>query len=352
MDRLDADHHNKRQSVLGMKDSAFRIQNPATQKGRSRQRNPARVHVQTGFSFDAPGSFILKSCALCDRWRPAGTFRSQGFPPPDWVLDYALDSAPDFAFACGTETSGLVPRPVRVAHLYPPGTPYLESGAAGGRIRSAWMIFSSDFAFLRAMVDAPAGFARIHDPSGVVGAKLVAMAEAAAGGSRRYCDCAAKGLEILSVLQGAARVGNSGFDYGVGGATGHETIGRRVLHCLERRYCEPVSLPDIAHELGVSVSTLAHRFREETGETVVQALRRIRLEQSRPYLIRGASVKEVAAAVGFSTPFYFSKVFRDHCGVPPSASRCADRAAGLRAARCKRRPRSQPGFDERLDESV
>ena len=71
----------------------------------------------------------------------------------------------------------------------------------------------------------------------------------------------------------------------------------------------------------MSVSTLEHRFREETGETVFQALRRIRLEQSRPYLIRGASVKEVAAAVGFSTPFYFSKVFRDHFGTSPGACR-------------------------------
>lgn len=288
---------------------------------KSRPDAPAVASSQTGFTFDAPGSFLLKSCALCDRWRPAGTYRSKGYPPPHWVLDYSLDYASGFDFACGTEASGPVPRPVRVAHLYPPGTPYLESGATGGRVRSAWMIFSSDFEFLRAMVDVPAGFARIHDPSGVVGAKLMAMAEDAAGGSRRYCDCAAKGLEILSVLQGAARVGESGFDYAVGEAAGHETIGRRALHCLERRYREPMSLPRIARELGVSVSTLEHRFREETGETVVQALRRIRLEQSRPYLIRGASVKEVAAAVGFSTPFYFSKVFRDHFGTSPGACR-------------------------------
>lgn len=283
---------------------------------------------QTGFSFDAPGTFFLKSCSLYDRWYPAGTFRRKGYPPPHWVLDYSLDYAPGLSFACGTEASGAVPRPVRVAHLYPPGTPYLESGATGGRMRSAWMIFCSDFEFLRTMTGGLAGFARIHDPSGVIGEKLVAMAEAASGGSRRYCDCAAKGLDILSALLGAARVEESDFDWALSETAGHETLARRVMNHLERHYHDSVTVPGIAHELGVSVSTLAHRFRKESGETVIQALRRIRLEQSRPHLLRGTSVKEVAAAVGFSTPFYFSKVFRDQYGVPPGACRFVDHEAG------------------------
>lgn len=295
--------------------------------------------VQTGFSFDAPGVFLLNSCVVCERRRPPGTFRSQGHPPPHWVLDYSLAYAPGVSFACGTETSGPVPRPVRVAHLYPPGTPYLESVSVGGRIRSAWMIFSSDLALLRAMVEDSAGFARIRDPSGIIEARLVGMAEAAAGGSRRYCDCAAKGLEIMGVLQGAARVGDSGFDWTLGETGGHQTFARRVLDHLERRYRDPVTVPGIARELGMSVSTLAHRFREETGETVVQALRRIRLEQSRPHLLRGMSVKEVAAAVGFSSPFYFSKVFRDRYGAPPGACRFVDRADGSADARQDHRQR-------------
>ena len=104
-----------------MKDSANRIHKSAKMK--SRPDAPAVASSQTGFTFDAPGSFLLKSCALCDRWRPAGTYRSKGYPPPHWVLDYSLGYASGFDFACGTEASGPVPRPVRVAHLYPPGTP-------------------------------------------------------------------------------------------------------------------------------------------------------------------------------------------------------------------------------------
>lgn len=305
-----------------MNKAANKIQKTAKPTSASTRVEPDARFSQTGFVFDAPGPFVLKSCADYRRWQAAGTSRCRAAHlAHHWVLDYLLEIAPGFSIACGTEATGPVARPERVAHLYPPGSVYLEASGSGGWMRSAWMIFSADVLFLRTLVAGPAGFARIHDPSGDLGEKLVAMAAAAEEGNRRYCDCAARALETLSLLQGAQPVGTSGFDYRVGGDRARETFSQRVLHHLERHYPRPLTVPGIARALGVSTSTLAHRFREETGETVIQALQRVRLEQSLPYLSRGARIKEVAAAVGFASPFYYSKVFRDHQGLPPGAWR-------------------------------
>jgi AraC-like DNA-binding protein len=98
---------------------------------------------------------------------------------------------------------------------------------------------------------------------------------------------------------------------------------------IERSLADPPSRSEIAAELGMSESTFSHRIRVETGTTLAERTRWLRVREAKSRLAeRGAAVKEVAAALGFSSASYFATVFRAIAGVSPS-----EYIGGCKAAR-------------------
>jgi AraC-like DNA-binding protein len=88
---------------------------------------------------------------------------------------------------------------------------------------------------------------------------------------------------------------------------------------LAEHYAECVALDDVAAAIGVSGYYLSHVFSEESDQTLFSYLTTLRLEKAQALLRDGGqSVAEVARAVGYETPNYFSKVFRRHLGCTPS----------------------------------
>jgi AraC-like DNA-binding protein len=75
----------------------------------------------------------------------------------------------------------------------------------------------------------------------------------------------------------------------------------------------------LADELGVSLRQLQRKTKALTGETPNSFIRLVRLGRARQ-LVEGAfgSVADVAYAVGFSNPTYFTKCFREQFGRPPT----------------------------------
>ena len=302
-----------------MEHSANSIQNSANDKASTRKLLRHGHTSQEGFLFDTPGALVLRSCAAYSRIRPAGEFRCHAYPPRHWVLDFSIEYGEGASFLTGTDASGLLHRPARVAHLYPPGTSYIEKTDRECWMSSAWIIFESDIAFLYSMTANATGFARIHDPHMRIGRQLETLASIAAGeGNAGYFRCSSIAFEILSELAVATPLPGNGGEYAI--ATGKEStsVADRTIRYLETHFRERLSIPVIARDLGMSPSTISHRFREESGETIIKALQRIRLEQSIPDLLRGIPLKEIAPATGFQNEFYYSKVFRLHYGVPPS----------------------------------
>ena len=60
-------------------------------------------------------------------------------------------------------------------------------------------------------------------------------------------------------------------------------------------------------------------MRGTTGYTPNEYIRVIRLRKAAEMLRSGdKNVSEVAYAVGFDNPYYFSKCFKDQFGMPPS----------------------------------
>ena len=96
----------------------------------------------------------------------------------------------------------------------------------------------------------------------------------------------------------------------------------QVLQLLGRRYHEPTTVADLAAQVHLSPSRLAHLFRQSTGVSPIQMLLQLRLRQAARLLEYSTlSVTEIAAEVGFESPYYFSRQFRAHYGVSPRAYR-------------------------------
>lgn len=100
-----------------------------------------------------------------------------------------------------------------------------------------------------------------------------------------------------------------------------------AMNYLIQNLHEKVTLNTAADFVGLSVSRFAHLFKNETGRTPQQFLEGQRLERAAQLLQRTTfSVKQIATAVGFDSPFYFSLRFKAGMKLSPKAFREQNRA--------------------------
>ena len=82
------------------------------------------------------------------------------------------------------------------------------------------------------------------------------------------------------------------------------------------------SVERLGAEIGLSRVQLYRKVKALTGQTPVELLRRARLERARRLLERtDRSVSEIAYEVGFTSPSYFNKCFKDEFNINPGTMR-------------------------------
>jgi len=91
-----------------------------------------------------------------------------------------------------------------------------------------------------------------------------------------------------------------------------------LCEALRQALSEDWSLARAAAHSGLNPRTLTRAFQRETGLSLVQWLRRMRLLASLDALAAGQSVLEVALDLGYDSPSAFSAMFRRTLGVSPS----------------------------------
>lgn len=83
-----------------------------------------------------------------------------------------------------------------------------------------------------------------------------------------------------------------------------------------------LSVEKIGEEIGLSRVQLYRKVKALTGYSPVEMLRKARLARARHLLqTTERSISEVAYAVGFSTPSYFSKCYKEEFGIQPGQER-------------------------------
>ena len=93
-----------------------------------------------------------------------------------------------------------------------------------------------------------------------------------------------------------------------------------ALVYLSEHYAEPeLNVETVSRMVHISASQLRRLFQQSVGLSPGQYIMKLRLELAQNLLRHEClSVREVAARSGFSSEFYFSRLFRQKFGVPPS----------------------------------
>ncbi len=269
-----------------------------------------------GFHFSEAKPIMILDAAIDRKFQVESARTSHCSFPGRWVLDYSISNCG----AARTEFTPWLPRPCGIVHLYPPGRKYEEDIRPGPTYRSAWLIFRGENQALRKLTDNPGGLARIVDQERRILHLLVEIARMASGGNQTYWESCALFCRVLDLLEKLPPPEASGYLYELASSRG---LGDRVKGYLEQNYRHPITVKAVAKALGVSESGLAHRYRRESGETLIQSLLRIRVEQSLPLLQSGQPLKNIAPEVGFANEFYYSKIFKRLYGVSPGKYRAS-----------------------------
>ncbi|MFB9327309.1 helix-turn-helix domain-containing protein [Paenibacillus aurantiacus] len=102
---------------------------------------------------------------------------------------------------------------------------------------------------------------------------------------------------------------------------------KRAVRWLSLQYAESVSIDDLSRTLGYHRTHFSKMFKQTTGLSPKQFLQQVRMERAKELLDgpHELQIDQIAAAVGYSDPLYFSKLFHKFAGCSPSAYRLSQR---------------------------
>jgi len=279
---------------------------------------PRQIHGHNWRPPDPKGLWILS--AIEDqrhRVSPRGRI-SHAF----WALDYAF--CPGVTFRVGRVRNPWRERPAFTAHLYAPGTSYWERFcSAGSPLHSGSICFlGGDVAGLARLVDASDGCARFSDPQKIIASLLQRAADVGQQeGDAGFWKAQALLCHVIDALGQAQPAGEDGM-WIVDGKARPRDGGEMVpaaREYLRMNLHRTVALREIAVHLHVSVSTLAHRFRRETGRSTLGEHAQMRIRHIKHLLLMGEPLKAIAPVMGFGDIYHLSKYFRRVEGVSPRA---------------------------------
>lgn len=95
---------------------------------------------------------------------------------------------------------------------------------------------------------------------------------------------------------------------------------KQIIDIIEQTYTDQeLSIKRIADELYYSTSYVSRIFKEVTNMTPIEYVTSLRMLRARDMLrSHSYNISQIAYAVGYNSPFYFSKEFKKYFGYPPS----------------------------------
>jgi len=104
---------------------------------------------------------------------------------------------------------------------------------------------------------------------------------------------------------------------------------RPALGYIDAHYDQPLTLAEIAKASHLSVSRLAHVFKEQMGITLIDYVTGARIERAQELLLStDQSCTEICFEVGYNNQSYFTRTFKSLVGVTPRQFRVQNRRKG------------------------
>ena len=136
--------------------------------------------------------------------------------------------------------------------------------------------------------------------------------------SRLSCPEVAKAIEEMFLIDFRREYASEFI--AVGGQTYHHDDSiLLVQQWMEIHFPTPINLAQLADRANMSLRTFKRRFKDATGETPMQFLQILRLEQGKDMLRHThRNVAEVAWSIGYEDPGHFNRLFKRHFGTTPA----------------------------------
>jgi AraC-like DNA-binding protein len=101
-----------------------------------------------------------------------------------------------------------------------------------------------------------------------------------------------------------------------------QAVLERVIHVMEARFAEDLTLEQLSSEAGVSPQHFCRLFKARMGMRPLEYLARRRIAEAKS-LLSGSpeSVASIGKTVGYGDPTYFGMVFKRYAGISPSEYR-------------------------------
>lgn len=104
-------------------------------------------------------------------------------------------------------------------------------------------------------------------------------------------------------------------------------LAAQAIAYIEEHYAEPITLESLAEVLNYSVPHLSAIFKKRTGSSPIDYLIGMRMDKATILLAEtDAALRDIAAGVGYSDPYYFGRLFKKHKGTSPARYRMKTRS--------------------------
>lgn len=95
---------------------------------------------------------------------------------------------------------------------------------------------------------------------------------------------------------------------------------KRAIFYIRGNYEKPLQLSDAAEACGVSAGYLSRLFGDQLGLSFIDYLTQVRMRVAEDLLVENKlPIKEIAYAVGYQDPNYFSRIFKKQKGIAPTS---------------------------------
>jgi len=119
-----------------------------------------------------------------------------------------------------------------------------------------------------------------------------------------------------------------------------QAVVRTAVRYLRDNLSRPLEVRDVAAQVHLSERHLSRLFHRETGQSILEYLTALRVETASQLLLdQELSIKQVARAVGYPDPHYFTTLFGRRAGMTPAVFR---RKGGTRFKDEAKRPPPRP----------
>ncbi len=94
-----------------------------------------------------------------------------------------------------------------------------------------------------------------------------------------------------------------------------------ITRWIDEHYMENLKVEDLAKMFNLDRKYLARIFKRETGFTISEYMKEVKMSAAKSYIKSGFSINETAQFIGYSDQSVFSRAFKKHFGYAPSQQR-------------------------------